>query len=187
MAHALRYPWRMVIRSTTVLAVRRNGVTAMAADGQVTLQDRTIKHTARKVRSINNGSALIGIAGSAADAQTLADRIESKLQASNGNLRRAAVEFAKEWRSDKVLRHLDAMILAADKECVLAIGGDGNVLEPDEGVIGIGSGGGYAHAAALALIRGTELGAEQIARAALEVSAEICIFTNDKIIIETIG
>lgn len=169
-----------------MLAVQRGGQVALAADGQITLEDVALKHTARKVRRLYHGKVLAGIAGAAADAQALADRFENKLEATGGNLRRAAVEFAKDWRTDKVLRQLNAMMIVADKESLLVVAGDGNVLEPDEGVIGIGSGGAYAQAAAQALLRYTTLSAKEIAEAALQIAASICIYTNDKITVEVI-
>ncbi len=176
-----------MIKSTTVVGVTRNGITALAADGQVTFGEATIlKKTARKVRRLSNGKVLVGFAGSVADAQTLSDRLEIKLDAYGGSLRRAAVEFAKDWRTDKVLRHLNAMILAADREIMLLIGGDGNVIEPDEGVAAIGSGGPYAVAAARGLMRHTELNAIEIARESLLIAAELCVFTNDQIVLESL-
>src|SRR5579859_2916023 len=142
-----------MIRSTTVVGVSRKGLTAIAADGQVTLGEATIlKHTARKVRRLADGTILCGFAGSVADAQALQDRFETKLEAFGKNLKRAAVEFAKDWRTDKVLRQLNALMLVADAEVLLLVGGDGNVIEPDDGVAGIGSGGAYALAAARALL-----------------------------------
>ena len=174
-------------RSTTVVAVRRNGEVAMAADGQVTLGESTIiKHTARKVRRIADGRVICGFAGSVADAQALLDRFESKLEAFGGNLKRAAVEFAKDWRTDKVLRNLNALMLTADADDLLLVSGDGNVIEPDEGVAGIGSGGAFALAAARALVAHTQMSAREIAESALNIAAEICVFTNDKVVIETI-
>ncbi|MBL8040407.1 MAG: ATP-dependent protease subunit HslV [Chthonomonas sp.] len=174
-------------RSTTVVAVRRNGEVAMAADGQVTLGESTIiKHTARKVRRIADGRVICGFAGSVADAQALLDRFESKLEAFGGNLKRAAVEFAKDWRTDKVLRNLNALMLTADADDLLLVSGDGNVIEPDEGVAGIGSGGAFALAAARALVAHTQMSAREIAESALKIAAEICVFTNDKVVIETI-
>lgn len=176
-----------MIRSTTVVAVRRGGRTALASDGQVTLGGTVIlKHGARKVRRLSGGQAVCGFAGSVADAQALQDRFEAKFEASGKNLRRAAVEFAKEWRTDRILRQLDAMMVVADAECLLLVGGDGNVVEPDDGVAAIGSGGPYALAAARALIRHTELSAEQVAETALRIAAEICVFTNDRISLETV-
>ena len=174
------------IHATTVLAVRRDGQTAFAADGQVTFGEVVMKHTARKVRWLYQNRVLAGIAGSAADAQALMDRFESKLEAAGGNLRRAAVEFAKDWRTDRVLRHLNALMVVADADTLLVVAGDGNVLEPDEGVVGIGSGGAYAQAAAEALLRHTQLTAREIAEEALRIAARLCIYTNDHIAVEVI-
>lgn len=176
-----------MIRSTTVIGVRREGKTAIAADGQVTLSESTIlKHKAKKVRRLANGKVVCGFAGSVADAQALQDKFESKLEAFNGNLRRAAVEFAKEWRTDKILRQLNALMLVADVEGLLLVGGDGNVIEPDDGVAGIGSGGPFALAAARALVEHTSLPAETIAMEALKIASGICVFTNAEITLETI-
>lgn len=176
-----------MIRSTTVVGVRRNGRTAIAADGQVTLGDTTIlKHRAKKVRRLAGGSVICGFAGSVADAQALQDKFEQKLDAFQHNLRRAAVEFAKEWRTDKVLRHLNALMLVADGEGLLLIGGDGNVIEPDDGVAGIGSGGPFALAAARALMANTEMDAEAVAREAMRIAGEICVFTNDHVTVEVV-
>ncbi len=175
------------IRSTTVIGVRRDGQTAIAADGQVTFGEQTIlKHTAKKVRRLGGGKVVCGFAGSVADAQTLQDKFESKLEAFGGNLKRAAVEFAKEWRTDKILRNLNAIMLVADSEGLLLVSGDGNVIEPDDGVAGIGSGGPYALAAARALVANTTLTAEEIAREAMRIAAEICVFTNDRVTLETV-
>lgn len=174
------------MHATTVLAVRRDGQTAFAADGQVTFGEVVMKRTARKVRWLYQNRVLAGIAGSAADAQALMDRFESKLEASGGNLRRAAVEFAKDWRTDRVLRHLNALMVVADADTMLVVAGDGNVLEPDEGVVGIGSGGAYAHAAAQALLKYTNLSAREIAEAALRIAARLCIYTNEHITVEVI-
>jgi ATP-dependent HslUV protease subunit HslV len=176
-----------MFRSTTVVGVRRNGRTAIAADGQVTFGDTTIlKHRARKVRRLAGGRVVCGFAGSVADAQALQDKFEQKLDAFQHNLRRAAVEFAKEWRTDKVLRHLNALMLVADSEGLLLVGGDGNVIEPDDGVAGIGSGGPYALAAARALLVNTEMDAEAIAREAMRIAGEICVFTNDQVVVEVV-
>lgn len=176
-----------MIRSTTVIGVRRDGKTAVAADGQVTFGESTIlKHKAKKVRRLANGKVLCGFAGSVADAQALQDRFESKLEAFAGNLKRAAVEFAKDWRTDKVLRHLNALMIVADKDELLLVGGDGNVIEPDDGVAGIGSGGPFALAAARALIGNTKMDAEQIAREAMRIAGEICVFTNDQVTVELV-
>jgi ATP-dependent HslUV protease subunit HslV len=173
--------------ATTIFAIQHNGQCAMAGDGQVTFGEAVImKHTARKVRKIFNGRVLAGFAGSVADAFTLFDMFEGKLQEYNGNLQRAAVELAKEWRSDKVLRKLEAMLIVMDQKDLLLISGTGEVIEPDDGVLAIGSGGNYALAAGRALKRfsGNELSAKEIARAALEIAGEICVYTNDHIIVE---
>lgn len=172
-------------KSTTVVGVLRDGIVAVAADGQVTLGEATIvKHTAKKVRRLASGNVIAGFAGSVADAQALQDRFESKLEQFGGNLKRAAVEFAKDWRTDKMLRNLNAMVLVAEPGALLIISGDGNVIEPDDGVAGIGSGGPYALASARALVKHTNLGAEAVAREALMIASEICVYTNDKVIVE---
>lgn len=166
---------------TTVVAVRRQGQVAIAADGQVTYSDTILKHTARKIRRMYHDQVLAGFAGAVADAQTLADRFEAKLEATSGNLRRAAVEFAKEWRTDRILRRLEAMMIVADREYLLLVSGDGNVIEPDDDVLAIGSGGAYAAAAARALLRHTTLTAKEIALEAMRIAAELCVYTNDKV------
>jgi ATP-dependent HslUV protease subunit HslV len=176
----------MTWHHTTVVAVRRNGEVAVAADGQVTYDQTVLKHTARKIRRMYHDRVLAGFAGAVADAQALADRFEAKLEATNGNLRRAAVEFAKEWRTDRILRRLEAMMIVADREDLLLISGDGNVIEPDDDVLAIGSGGAYAAAAARALMRHTSLSAKQIALEAMRIAAELCIYTNDKVQCESI-
>lgn len=171
-----------------MVGVLKGGCVAVAADGQVTMGDATIlKHTAKKVRRLAGGKVLCGFAGAVADAQALQDRFETKLDAFNGNLKRAAIEFAKDWRTDKVLRHLNALMIAADAEALLVISGDGNVIEPDDGVAGIGSGGAFALAAARALLKHTDLSATQIAEQSLQIASEICVYTNDQINIETLG
>ena len=169
------------VRATTILAVRRGGQVAIAGDGQVTVGDAVMKHTARKIRLLRDGKVLAGFAGSTADALTLFDKFEAQLNTSQGNLRKAAVELTKEWRTDKFLRRLEAMLVVADSEQILVLSGAGDVIEPDGGVIAIGSGGNYAQAAALALLQHTELSAAEIARAALEIAATICIYTNSQI------
>jgi ATP-dependent HslUV protease subunit HslV len=174
------------IRSTTVLAVRRGGKVALAGDGQVTFGNTAMKHTSRKVMRINDGKVLAGFAGGAADALALLDKFEGKLRESGGLLERAAIEFAKEWRLDRMLRRLEAMLIVADRDLTLVLGGAGDVIRPDEDVVAIGSGGPYAHAAALALVRHTQLPAEAIAREALQIAGTLCIYTNDQIIVETL-
>jgi len=168
-------------RATTVVAVLRDGRVAMGSDGQVTLGDAVVKHGAQKVREAAGGRALVGFAGGAADALSLMDRLEARLEAHPGNVRRAAVELAREWRTDRVLRRLEAMILVADAETVLVVSGNGDVIEPDDGVAAIGSGGSFALAAARALLRHTALPAKEIAEASLRIAGELCIYTNDRI------
>jgi len=174
------------LRATTVLAVVRDGRIAMASDGQVTLGDAVMKAGARKVRRTADDRALVGFAGGAADALALTERLEAKLEAHPGNVRRAAVELARDWRTDRALRRLEAVILVGDPEVVLVVSGNGDVIEPDDGIVGIGSGGSYALAAARALARHSELPPDAIAREALRVAAEICIYTNDSIHLETL-
>jgi len=166
------------LRATTVVAVIHDGAVAMASDGQVTVGETVVKQGAAKVRRSSHGRALIGFAGGAADAMALTERLEAQLEAHPGNLRRAAVELARDWRTDRALRRLEAMLVVADPEHILVVSGNGDVIEPDDGLAAIGSGGGYALAAARALRRRTELSAAEIAREALEVAAEICIYTN---------
>ncbi len=174
------------LHATTIVAVRRDGRVAMAGDGQVTVGDMVMKHTARKIRQMLNGRVLAGFAGSTADALTLFDKFEAMLERYQGNLRRAAVELTKEWRTDKFLRRLEAMLLVASRDELLVLTGDGDVIEPDDGVAAIGSGGGYAQAAARALVRQTELPAAEVARAAMEIAASMCIYTNDHILLFTL-
>ncbi len=169
------------IRATTVVAVVRDGRLAMAADGQVTVGDAILKRSAQKVRKTGRGQAAVGFAGGAADALALSERLEAKLEAHPGNVRRAAVELAKEWRSDRVLRRLEALLLVGDPETVLVVSGNGDVIEPDDGLAAIGSGGSYALSAARALARHTTLSADEIVREALRIASEICIYTNDEI------
>ena len=168
-------------RSTTVLAVRKNGAIAMASDGQVTLGEVVVKDGAQKVRRSENGQALLGFAGGAADALTLSERLEAQLESHPANVRRAAVELARDWRTDRMLRRLEAMLLVGDPTCVLVVSGNGDVIEPDDGIAAIGSGGSYALAAARALLRHSDLGADELAREALRIAGEICIYTNREI------
>lgn len=172
------------IRSTTVIAVRSGGHVAMAADGQVTLGSTVVKAKARKVRTLADKKILAGFAGASADAFTLFERLEGKLGEYSGSLPRAAVELAKDWRMDKALRRLEAMLVAADREHILLISGTGDVIEPDEPIAAVGSGGGYAQAAARALMQHTELTAAQIVEEAMKIAAGICIYTNDQINVE---
>lgn len=173
------------MHGTTILAVQRNGRVAMAGDGQITFGDNIImKHGARKIRRLYNGRVLAGFAGSVADAISLFEKFEGKLEEYQGNLVRAAVEMAKEWRLDKILRRLEAMLIVADREHLLVLSGSGEVIEPDQGVVAIGSGGPYALAAARALLEHTRLEAPEIARTALKIASEICVYTNDRITLE---
>lgn len=178
---------RNKIHSTTIVAVKRKDGVALAGDGQVTLEHTILKQGAKKVRRLYQGRVLAGFAGSVADAQSLADTFESKLESANGNLTRAAVEFAKAWRTDRILRRLEAMMIVSDGELLYILSGDGNVVEPDDGVAAIGSGGGFALAAARALCRNTELTSEAVVKEAMHIASEICIYTNDKVTIETIS
>src|SRR5690348_3110983 len=172
------------IRSTTVLCVRRNGKVVMAGDGQVTLGEGVIKHTARKIRRLYQDKILAGFAGSTADAFSLFSRFESKLEQYHGNIGRAAVELGKDWRTDKMLRQLEALLLVADQGQTFLISGQGDVIEPDTGIAAIGSGGPYATAAATALMEHTQLDAKKIAEEAMKIAGKICIYTNDRITIE---
>lgn len=176
-----------MFNGTTIVGVLKNGKCAIAGDGQVTLgQNTIIKSTAKKIRRLYNGKVLVGFAGSVSDAFALSEKFEEKLEQYGGNLKRAAVELARDWRKDKVLRNLEAMLIAADNETLLVISGGGEVIEPDEGFIAIGSGGNYALAAAKALYYNTELSAEEIAKKSLEIAASICVYTNSNIIVEVV-
>ncbi len=174
------------IRSTTILALRHKDEVVVAGDGQVSLGHTIIKHQARKVRRLYHDKVITGFAGSTADALTLYDKLEQKLEQFNGNLLRAAVELAKDWRTDKYLRRLEAMLIAVNKESSLLLSGTGDVIEADDGILAIGSGGPYAQAAATALVHHSDLDAEAIARAAMEIAGSICVYTNTEIIIEKI-
>jgi ATP-dependent HslUV protease subunit HslV len=174
------------VRSTTILAVRRNDHVAVAGDGQVTFDKTVMKSGARKVRRLYNDKIIAGFAGSTADAFTLFARFEAKLEQYHGQLQRAAVELGKEWRTDKYLRHLEALLIVADEKTSLVISGGGDVIEPDDGIAAIGSGGPYATAAARALLRNTGLSAKEIALEALKIAAEICIYTNSNLLLEEI-
>jgi ATP-dependent HslUV protease subunit HslV len=175
-----------MIRSTTICAVLRDGHLAIAGDGQVTFDKTVMKHKARKVRRIGDGKVLAGFAGSAADGITLLDKFESKLGEFRGNLTRAAVELAKEWRTDRYLRRLEALLIVGDTEHLFVLSGTGDVVEPDDNVAAIGSGGPYAQAAAQALLENTKMSAEDIARQALAIAARICIYTNSDISVEAL-
>jgi len=174
----------MNIRGTTILAVKRNGQITVAGDGQVTLDTTILKHGARKVRRLYNNEVIVGFAGATADAFTLFDRFDQKLEQYNGNLLRAAVELTKDWRTDRVLRHLEALMIAVNKDNSLIISGNGDVIEADDDVMAIGSGGPFALTAARALLRHSDLSATEIAREAMRLAAEICIYTNDHVTIE---
>ena len=175
------------IRSTTILALRHGGIVVMAGDGQVTLGQSVMKHGARKVRRLHGGDILAGFAGATADAFTLFDKFEGKLDQHRGNLTRAAVELAKDWRTDRVLRRLEALLVAASRDSLLVISGSGDIIEPDEPVTAIGSGGTYALAAARALMAHSQLGARDIAEEAMKIAASLCIYTNDQIIVEELA
>ncbi|MEJ2473392.1 MAG: ATP-dependent protease subunit HslV [Desulfobacterales bacterium] len=174
----------MKTRGTTILAIRHKGHTVVAGDGQVTLQSSIIKHHARKVRRIYNDKIIAGFAGTAADALNLSEQLEAKLERYNGNLMRAAVELARDWRTDKYLRRLEAVMIAVDDSRMFLISGNGDVIEPDDGLIGIGSGGVAAQAAAAALVNNTELEARRIAEEAMAIAASLCIYTNQQITVE---
>ncbi|NIP43196.1 MAG: ATP-dependent protease subunit HslV [candidate division Zixibacteria bacterium] len=176
----------MIYHATTILGILHNGKAAIAGDGQVTLEDTIMKRTANKIRKLDDDNILAGFAGTAADAFTLFGRFEGKIEEFGGNLPRAAVELAKEWRTDKYLRRLEALLVALNKTHALVISGDGDVIEPDDGIVAIGSGGPYALAAARALMKNTRMNADNIARKALEIAAEICIYTNNNITVETL-
>ena len=177
-------PQKRLIQSTTVLCVRRKGSVVLAGDGQVTLGEGVIKHNARKIRRLYQDKILAGFAGSTADAFTLFSRFEGKLEQYHGNLGRAAVELAKDWRTDKAMRHLEALLIVSDKEQTFLLSGQGDVIEPDTGIAAIGSGGPYAQAAAQALIEHSQLSAKQIAEEAMKIAGKMCIYTNDKITVE---
>lgn len=174
-------------RGTTICAVRRNGQTAIAGDGQVTMGESVIfKSTAKKVRRLYNGQVVIGFAGAVADAFTLCEKFEEKLTQCGGNLERAAVAIAQMWRGDQTMRQLETQMIVADKDTLLILSGTGEVIDPDGGVVAIGSGGNYALAAARALVQNTDLSAHEIAEKALHIAASICVFTNDNVIVEDV-
>jgi ATP-dependent HslUV protease subunit HslV len=173
-----------MIHATTILAVRHNDKAVMAGDGQVTLGSSIVKHSARKIRRLHNDSVLAGFAGSAADSFALFSRFEAKLEQYRGNLDRAAVELAKDWRTDRALRRLEAMLVIMDQRSTFLLSGTGDLIEPDDGIIGIGSGGAFAQAAAKALVRHSPLDARAIAEQAMKIAAEICVYTNSQLTIE---
>ncbi|MBI5755947.1 MAG: ATP-dependent protease subunit HslV [Nitrospirae bacterium] len=173
-----------MIRSTTILCVRRNDHVAIAGDGQVTVGNTIMKHNAKKIRRMYNGTILSGFAGGAADALTLFEKFEGKLEQYHGNLTRATIELAKEWRTDKMLRRLEALMAVADRNSSLIISGTGDIIEPEDGIMAIGSGGPYALAAARALVRQTNMSAREIVEEAMKITAGICIYTNSEILVE---
>jgi ATP-dependent HslUV protease, peptidase subunit HslV len=175
------------IRSTTILCVRRDGKVVMAGDGQVTVGAEVLKHKARKVRRLHADKILAGFAGSTADAFSLFERFDSKLEQCQGRLARAVVELAKDWRTDKILRHLEALLLVADTTATFILSGNGDVIEPDEGVAAVGSGGPFAMAAATALLKHTSLGAREIAEESMAIAGQICIYTNRNLTFEELG
>ncbi len=175
------------VKGTTILAVRRDGHVAIAGDGQITTGDVVLKRGAKKVRTLYHDQVIAGFAGSVADALTLFERFENELEKYGGQLRRAAIELAKEWRTDRVLRRLEAWLIVADQSDILIISGEGDVIEPDENLVAIGSGGGYALSAAKALLRHSDLDAEAIARTSMEIAADICIYTNSNITVLSLG
>ena len=175
------------IRSTTVLCVRRNGKVVIAGDGQVTMGNEVLKSGARKLRRLHNGKIISGFAGSTADAFSLFTRFEAKLEQYGGNLSRSVVELAKDWRTDKMLRHLEALLLVADEGNMYIVSGTGDVIEPDSPVIAFGSGGSFAKSAAVALLENTNLGAREIVEKAMKIAGEICIYTNDNVTYEELG
>ena len=179
-------PSRARFHGTTILAARRGRQIAVAGDGQVTFQNTIMKHSARKVRRIHHDGVIVGFAGATADAMSLFEKLEAKLQEFNGNLARAAVELAKQWRTDKMMRHLEALLIAVSADRMLLISGNGDVIEPDDDLVAIGSGGPCALAAARALMEHTDMDAEAMVRAALGIAASIDIYTNDKLVVETL-
>jgi ATP-dependent HslUV protease subunit HslV len=185
--HRMHQSESKTLRATTILAVRKEGRAVMAGDGQVSIGETIMKHKANKVRFMYKDRVLVGFAGTAADAFNLFERLEAKLEKFNGNLTRAAVELAKDWRTDKILRRLEALLLAMDNEHTLIISGTGDVIEPDESVAAIGSGGPYALAAARALTAHSDLDALSIAREAMKITASICLYTNEQIVVHEIG
>ncbi len=177
----------MQIRSTTILSVRRDGQVAVGGDGQVTIGNTAVKHDTVKIRWLYKDHTLVGFAGAAADAFALLERLEGRLEEYKGDLKRSAIELAKDWRTDRVLRRLESLLIAADQDCTLIIGGSGDVIEPTDHVAGIGSGGMYAAAAAKALLQHTKLSARDIVEQSLHVAGEICVYSNQNITVETIG
>lgn len=176
-----------MIKATTILAVRHQGKTAIGGDGQVTLGNVVMKQDAQKIRKLDGGRVLVGFAGGAADAFALLERFEAKLKDFAGSVPRAAVELAKDWRTDRAMRRLEAMMIAADKENLLVVSGTGDVIQPTDGILGIGSGGSYAIAAARALVKYSKLSAKEIVQAALDITGDLCIYTNRNIVVEEVA
>lgn len=176
----------LTLQGTTILAVRHGGHCAIAGDGQVTLGQTVVKHTARKIRRLHNGQVLAGFAGSSADAMALFAKFETKIEEYRGNLERAAVELAKDWRTDRILRRLEAFLVVADRESAFLLSGAGDVIAPDDGLVAVGAGGPYALAAARALIRHTDMDAPTLALEAMKIASGICIYTNDAIVVESL-
>ncbi|PIR18039.1 MAG: HslU--HslV peptidase proteolytic subunit [Deltaproteobacteria bacterium CG11_big_fil_rev_8_21_14_0_20_49_13] len=176
-----------MFHATTIIAVRRDGHVAIAGDGQVSMGNTIMKQTAKKIRTMNDNKVVAGFAGSTADAFTLFEKFDSKLSGFRGNLTRAAVELAKDWRTDKFLRRLEALLIVADKEKTFVISGNGDVIEPDDGIAAIGSGGSYAMAAARALMKHSKLSAKEIAEESISIASNICVFTNDQIVVEELS
>ncbi len=187
MQHWSFVPIKQQIRSTTILCVRRDGKVVMAGDGQVTLGSEVLKASAKKLRRLYNGKIMAGFAGATADAFALFARFETKLEQHNGNLARSVVELAKDWRTDRMLRHLEALLLVADTGNIYIVSGTGDVIEPDDEIAAIGSGGPFAKSAAVALIQNTKLSARQIVEKAMNIAAKICIYTNESIVYEELG
>lgn len=173
-----------MFHATTIIAVRKDGRIAIAGDGQVSMGNTIMKQTAKKLRTMNEGKVIAGFAGSTADAFTLFEKFEAKLSEFRGNLTRAAVELAKDWRTDKILRRLEALLIVADKEKTFVISGNGDVIEPDDGIAAIGSGGPYALAAARGMLKHSKLSAKEVVEESIRMASEICVFTNDQIIVE---
>ncbi len=177
----------MQVHATTILAVRRNGQTAIAGDGQVSIDGTIFKHTAQKLRRMQDGAIIAGYAGGAADAMALFERLEGKLKEFSGNLQRAVVELAKDWRTDRSLRRLEALMIVADRQQMYLVSGTGDIITPDGDILGIGSGGGYAQAAAQALLEHTDMTAKEIAEEAVRIASRICVYTNEQISVEVLG
>lgn len=173
-----------MFKGTTIIAVKHNGKIAIAGDGQVSMGNTIVKHSAKKIRKLYNDKVLAGFAGATADAFTLFDKFSEKLESYNGNITRASIELVKDWRTDRILRRLEALMVITDKEKLFILSGSGDIIEPDDNIAAIGSGGPYAHAAAKALIMNSKMDAKEVAQKAMEIASNICVFTNDKIVVE---